>query len=330
MVARDVREGARREAHTVEAVLVKAVARGFDCEVGHAVGHQRRQIFVKRDRVGCRMREHRLPFARHNSDRAEARSLKAGRGPDLTQKSRNRCLAVRTRDGRDDFGLRGVKASGKVSERLPCLCRMQDRYAERVRLCTLPARTATAPRAKASPTKAMPSAFVPESATNNMPGATSRLSAVRPVILISRGILVLTVSGISLIKSANLIGVPSVETLPLSGSRLFIGGCSGFVKPGCGQDVEHGSDPLDNRARGWSGVLRSFVDLARFLRLRFVDRHHHHVLGRIDRESRHETVDHVVGVMTILHLERRSGLSADGNARRLLRAAPCPARRQGA
>src|SRR5271166_422407 len=91
----------------------------------------------------------------------------------------------------------------------------------------------------------MPSAFVPESATKSIPGETSRLSAVRPVILISRGILVLTVSGISLIKSANLIGVPSVEALPLSGSRLFIGGCGGFVKPRCGQDVEHGSDPLD-------------------------------------------------------------------------------------
>ena len=62
VVARDVRESARREAHAVEPVLVEAMAGGFECQVGHALRRQRCQIFVKRNRIGRGMRERRLAF----------------------------------------------------------------------------------------------------------------------------------------------------------------------------------------------------------------------------------------------------------------------------
>ena len=183
MVAGDIGEGAGRDPHAVEPVLVEAVAGRFERQMRHAVARQLVQRAMQLDRIGRGVRAVCLARGRHHADRAEAGGRHAERRPDLAQEGGDRGFAVGAGDGGDGVGL----AREKIS-RPPAPTRARGFLPGRKRRCgqsvrpLLGARPRTAPAATACLAKCAPSVLAPAMAANRKPGLTLRLSAAMPAI----------------------------------------------------------------------------------------------------------------------------------------------------
>src|SRR5271167_797160 len=101
MVARDIGETTRRDAQSVEPMLVEAVRRRFDRQMRDAVAGERVERAMQRD--GIRRGERAVSFAarRSDADGADARGAVAECAPDLPGEGGDRSLTAGTGDGGD-------------------------------------------------------------------------------------------------------------------------------------------------------------------------------------------------------------------------------------
>ena len=76
MVARKIGEGAGRDAHAVEPMLVEAVRGGFERQMRDAFARQLVERAMQFDRVGRRQRAVLFAFRRNDADGADAGRLK--------------------------------------------------------------------------------------------------------------------------------------------------------------------------------------------------------------------------------------------------------------
>ena len=129
VVAAEVGEGRRNQAHAVEAVLVEPVRGGFESKVRDALRCQLRQRPVQRDRIGRGERAVHAAVGLDEADGAERCGLAAERGEDLAGEVGDRGLAAGAGDGDDGVGLRAEEARRHQRERAARLLRRQDRYA---------------------------------------------------------------------------------------------------------------------------------------------------------------------------------------------------------
>ena len=118
MVAREVGEGRRCEAHAVEAPLIDSERGGFHRKMRDAASREFIEQLVQFDRP-------RASSANHNARPlestmptvpSEAASWPSGR-PDLAQKGDDRGLAARAGDCDDGVGLARIEARRRMSER---------------------------------------------------------------------------------------------------------------------------------------------------------------------------------------------------------------------
>ena len=130
MIARQIGEAAGRDPHTVEPVLVEAVRRRLDGEMGDALVGQFGQRLVQRDRVGRGERAIDFAIRRHYADGADARGAMAERGPDLPREGGHRGLAAGAGDGGDGGRLPAMEPRRGQRQRAP---RVGDRHEHRAR-----------------------------------------------------------------------------------------------------------------------------------------------------------------------------------------------------
>ena len=81
MIAADIGEGAGRDAHAVEPVLVEAVRGRFQHQMRHALAGELVERAMQRDRIGRGERAVDLAPRRNQADGADARRRLAGRLP---------------------------------------------------------------------------------------------------------------------------------------------------------------------------------------------------------------------------------------------------------
>ena len=118
MIAREVGEGGGREPHAVEPLLLDPMRRGFEREMGHAIGRQHREAGVEADRIRRGERSVDAGLRRDDPDRPERGGLMAESLPDLAAEGRDRRLAARAGDRDDRAGLCGMEGSGSAGERM--------------------------------------------------------------------------------------------------------------------------------------------------------------------------------------------------------------------
>src|SRR5665811_2503622 len=117
MIAREVGEGARRQHHAVEAALLQTMTGGFERQMGDAIARKPRENGVKLDGLRRGVPQSLRAVWTDDTDRAEARGLKARFRPKLAQERRDRSLAVGAGDRDRRLGLRAKEACG--AERKP-------------------------------------------------------------------------------------------------------------------------------------------------------------------------------------------------------------------
>ncbi len=117
MVARQIGEGAGRNAHAVETMLVEPVRGGFQREMADALSRQPVEGAMQLDRIGRGQRAVALALGRDHADGADAGGLQAERGPDLAREGGNRRLAAGAGDTGDGSGLTRKKLRRRERQR---------------------------------------------------------------------------------------------------------------------------------------------------------------------------------------------------------------------
>ena len=239
MVAAEIGEGAGRDAHAVEAMLVEPVRGGLHREMRHAFAGELVERAVQRHRIGRGERAIDLARRRDQPDGADAGGLLAERGPDLAREGGDRCLAAGAGDRRDHLRLarkelRRRRARARGAHRRPWTKATPSGSGSGG---TRSAITAAAPAATAWPTKRSPSSLAPAIATNRSPGLIVRLSALMPATSSAAKRASLTASTVS--RSGELhggssfrAGMPrasqqSIVSTAAIGSQQGRHGCSG-------------------------------------------------------------------------------------------------------
>ena len=171
MIAAEIGEARRIEAHAVEAALVDAVRGRLHGKARDAIVRQTVEALVQGDRIGRRQRAVGCAVRRDDAERADARRLVAQMREELAREIGDRALAARSGDGDDFVRLLRIEARGgerqtSGARRSPAH-RRHDRAGPRVAAAS--PTTATAPAATACGTKLMPSTFVPGTAKNRVP-----------------------------------------------------------------------------------------------------------------------------------------------------------------
>ncbi len=105
MLVREVGEGSRRQAQAVKAMLVEAVARGFDGEMRHALVCQRGEVGVELHRIRRGEAGLARKARRDDAERAYTGGAQPKRRPDVAHEMHSRGFAVGARDGGDGGGL---------------------------------------------------------------------------------------------------------------------------------------------------------------------------------------------------------------------------------
>ena len=118
VVARQVGEGGRREAHAVEAALLDAVRGRLHREMRDTVGGEPVEALVQGDRVGGRQRAVDAAIRRDDADRAERGGGMAEGQPDLPAEGGDRGLAAGAGDRNDRLGLAGMESGGGPRQRV--------------------------------------------------------------------------------------------------------------------------------------------------------------------------------------------------------------------
>jgi hypothetical protein len=116
VVAGQIGERARGEAHAVEPLLVETVGGGLHGEMGDAARGEPVEELVQRDRVRRGQRPVDGELARHDAERPDRGGFEPKRLPDLAHEGDDRGLSAGAGDRDDGLGLARVKASGGVSE----------------------------------------------------------------------------------------------------------------------------------------------------------------------------------------------------------------------
>src|ERR1700683_5372763 len=119
MIARDVGERTGSDPQPIEPILIEAMGRRFDRQMGDTITSKLIDRLMQHD--GVRRREGAVSFAarRYHTDRADAGGAMSERGPDLPRKSSDRSLAAGPSDGRDNLRLARIKLGGDESKRPP-------------------------------------------------------------------------------------------------------------------------------------------------------------------------------------------------------------------
>ena len=117
VVAGEICERARGEAHAVEPLLVETVRGGLDREASDAARGEPVEKLVQRDRVRRRQRSVDGERARDDADRPDGRRLLAERLPDLAGEGGDRSLSAGAGHRDNGFGLAGIEARSGASER---------------------------------------------------------------------------------------------------------------------------------------------------------------------------------------------------------------------
>ena len=140
--------------------------------MGDAVARRAVERLVQRDGIGRGQRAVGGAVGGDDAERAEARGLAAERGEDLAREVRDRGLAAGAGDRDDGLGLARIEARRRERQRAAHVgdAQIGDGGVERRPARSASPTTATAPAASACGTKAAPSALVPGTATNTMPG----------------------------------------------------------------------------------------------------------------------------------------------------------------
>ena len=133
VIARDVGERGRGKAQPIEPVLIEAVRRGLDGEMGDALACQRVKRTMQRDRIGRGQRAVSLAARRYDSDRTDARGAMAERGPDLPRERGDRGLAAGAGDRRDGLRLAGKNLGGNQRQSAPRIADTNESHAGRQR-----------------------------------------------------------------------------------------------------------------------------------------------------------------------------------------------------
>ncbi len=133
VIARDVGEGGGGKAQPVEPVLIEAVRRGLDGEMGDAVVRERVKRTMQCDRIGRGQRAVSLAARRYNSDRTDARGAMAERGPDLPHERGDRGLAAGAGDRRDGLRLAGKNLGGDQRQSAPRIADANEDHTGRQR-----------------------------------------------------------------------------------------------------------------------------------------------------------------------------------------------------
>src|SRR6266545_1798697 len=117
MIAGEIGEGAGGKLDAIDAALLKAVARGFEREMGDTIlgkgGEDRMQL----DQVRCGVLEDFSAARAHHADRAEACGFEALPGPKLAHERGNRGLAVGAGNGDRGLRLEAEEARSDQSEK---------------------------------------------------------------------------------------------------------------------------------------------------------------------------------------------------------------------
>src|ERR1700722_3672756 len=109
MVARQIGEGACRQANTIKAALIEPVRRCLEREVADRFVYKLIERFMQRDRIGRRQRTVDFARWRDEADRAERSGTMAERDPDLPRESRDRTFAARASDRDNRFRLARIE-----------------------------------------------------------------------------------------------------------------------------------------------------------------------------------------------------------------------------
>ena len=122
VVARDIGEGAGAKRDPVEPRLFEPVAGGFEHEMIHLAGGQRRKLAMQRHRVGGGQRRNARAVpsidaaGRPQPQRSHGGAAMAERGPNLLREPRHRRLAVGAGDGAGDARLGAEEARRQQGE----------------------------------------------------------------------------------------------------------------------------------------------------------------------------------------------------------------------
>ena len=133
MIAAQIGEAAGRDANAVEPVLVEAMRRRFDRQMGDALAGQLRQRAVQVDRIGRGQRAVDLALPRHHADGADAGGLVAERSPDLPGEGRDRGLAAGAGHRGDHLRLARINSRGQKRQRPPGVLDFDEHRARRQR-----------------------------------------------------------------------------------------------------------------------------------------------------------------------------------------------------
>ena len=117
MIARQIGEGAGGDAHAVEPMLVEAVRRSFQRQMGDALAGQLIERAVQFDRIGRGERAVFFAPRRDHADGADAGGVKPERGPDLPREGGDRGLAAGAGDRGDGAGLAREKFRRRQGQR---------------------------------------------------------------------------------------------------------------------------------------------------------------------------------------------------------------------
>jgi hypothetical protein len=109
MVAREVGKTAGGDPHAVKAVLIEAVRRGLEGEMGDALARDVVELPVQRDRIGRGQRSVNGALRRHQPDGADAGRFVTEPLPDLAREGGDRGLAAGAGDRRDGLRLPRIK-----------------------------------------------------------------------------------------------------------------------------------------------------------------------------------------------------------------------------
>ena len=225
MIAAEIGEAARRNAHAVETTLIEPMRGSFHREMGDALAGELVERAVQRHRLGRGERAVDLARRRHQPDGADACRLLAERRPDLARERGDRGLPAGAGDRGDRARLSGKELCRRQRERAARIADLDEGDAVRKRrLGTRSAMTAAAPAASAWPTKRSPSSLVPPTATNRSPGLTLRLSSLTPATSSAAKRASLTASGVSRFSSF-------IRRRNITGCRRWRGAASRFQPP---------------------------------------------------------------------------------------------------
>ena len=131
MIAREICEGGRRNAQTIEPKLIEPMRRRFDRKMRDAFAGERIERAMQRHRIGRRERTVGFAAGRYDADRADARGRVPERRPDLAREGGDRCLAACAGDGGDGLRLACKNLGRDQGERAPRVAATHERDAGR-------------------------------------------------------------------------------------------------------------------------------------------------------------------------------------------------------